>query len=81
MVNMTDVKDFVYETVAKAFGIPVAKVNDQLNLLADLDAKSTNYFPIINDIDDEYDLDLQYQEFRTRCTTVGDIIKLVEEEI
>ncbi|MCI1632698.1 MAG: acyl carrier protein [Liquorilactobacillus nagelii] len=78
---MDDVKTFVYETVAKSFGISVAEINDQLKLLADLDAKSTNYFPIINDLDDEYDLDLQYQEFRSRCNTVGDIVKLVEEEI
>lgn len=78
---MSDIQDFVVRAVAKAFDKDVSEISLELNLLDDLDAKSVQYFPIMNALEDEYDLDLQYQKFRIECTTVGDIIKLVEREV
>ena len=68
-------------TVAKAFGKDVSELSEDTNLLEDLDAKSTNYFPIMNALEEKYDLDIQYQAFRTNQRTIGDIIKMVESEI
>lgn len=75
------VKEFVYETVAKAFGKTTDEINDGLNLLEDLQAKSVNYFPIMNALEEEYDLDLQYQTFRDECRSVGQIVEMVEAEV
>ncbi len=74
-------KEFVMSTVAKAFGKDVSELSEDTNLLEDLDAKSTNYFPIMNALEEKYDLDIQYQAFRTNQRTIGDIIEMVESEI
>lgn len=76
-----EVSKKVFEIVAKAFGISVDSLKEETNLLDDLNAKSTNYFPIMNELEEEYDMDLQYQTFRSECKTVKDIIKMVEEEL
>lgn len=75
------VRDTVYTAASKAFKIPEEELTDKTNLLDDLDANSTNYFPIMNELEEEYDLDIQYQTFRTNCRTIGDIIEYVESEI
>ena len=75
------VHDKVYEAVAAAFDMKPEELSDSTNLLQDLNAKSVNYFPIMNELEEEYDLDIQYQEFRTNCPTVGSIVEFVESEI
>ncbi len=75
------VKQRVFEIVAKAFKMDVGDLSEDTNLLSDLKAKSVNYFPIMNALSDEYDLDLQYQIFRKQCQTVGDIVRMIEKEI
>lgn len=75
-----EIKEFVLEAVAKAFGVDVSSLDETTNFLKDLNAKSVNYFPLMNELEEEYDLELQYQEFRTNCPTIGDVIKMVEEE-
>lgn len=75
------VKEFVFDAVAKAFNVDVNELTEETNLLEDLKAKSVNYFPIMNALDEEYDLDIQYQAFRSNQKTIGDIIKYVESEM
>ena len=75
------VKQRVFEIVAKAFKMAAEDLREETNLLSDLKAKSVNYFPIINALNDEYDLDLQYQIFRKQCQTVGDIVRMIEKAI
>lgn len=75
------VRDKVYKAVAEAFSIKPEELTDSTNLLQDLNAKSVNYFPIMNELEEEYDLDIQYQEFRSNCPTVGSIVEFVESEI
>ena len=75
------VRETVYEAVAEAFKLPQDQLKDEINLLDDLDAKSVNYFPVMNTLEEEYDLDIQYQAFRSNCRTIGDIIAFVESEI
>jgi acyl carrier protein len=74
------IHDTVFDIVAQAFGRPVAELTGSLNLLTDLDAKSAQYFPLMRALEEEYDLDLQYQDFRSRCRTIDDIVAFVEEE-
>lgn len=75
-----DIRTKVFQTVADAFGKSPEELKDDTRLIEDLDAKSVNYFPIMNALEEEYDLELQYQTFRSKCPTIKDIIKLVEEE-
>lgn len=75
-----EIRDFIFKSVAKAFGIDESEITMETNLLDDLHAKSVNFFPIMNELEDEYDLDLQYQTFRTECPTIKSIIEMVEEE-
>ena len=75
-----EVKEFVFEVVAKAFGKDISELSEETRLLEDLDAKSVNYFPFMNALEEEYDLDLEYQTVRTQCRTIADIISMVEKE-
>lgn len=75
------VTDKVLETVAKAFGTDASALTLETSLLDDLRATSVNYFPIMSELEEEYDLDLQYQTFRSQCRTIGDIVRMVEAEI
>lgn len=75
------VKEFVYQTVAESFKTDESKLSDDTNFLEDLKASSINYFPIINALEEEYDLDLQYQQFRSDCKTIGDVVAMVESEL
>lgn len=74
-----ETEEKVLEIVAKAFGKAPGELNKDTRLIEDLDAKSVNYFPIMNALEEEYDLELQYQSFRSQCPTIGDIIRLAEE--
>ena len=74
------INDFVFKVVAQAFGKEISELNAETRLLEDLDAKSVNYFPFMNALEEEYDLDLEYQTVRTECKTVGDIVSMVERE-
>lgn len=76
-----DVRDFVFQTVAEAFGKDVAEIAGDTRFIEDLGASSVNYFPVINALEGEYDLDIQYQEFRRECPTVADAVAYVEEQI
>lgn len=75
------VREFVYRTVAESFNTDESKLSDDTNFLEDLKASSVNYFPIINALEEEYDLDLQYQQFRSNYKTIGDVVAMVESEI
>ena len=76
-----DVAEIIFESVASAFGIDRGELTLETDLLNDLDAKSVNYFPIMLEIENEWDLDVQYQQFRSNCRTIGDIIDYVEANI
>ncbi|MHB8076396.1 acyl carrier protein [Desulfosporosinus fructosivorans] len=80
MALRADITTKVLTETAKAFQKDVSELSLDTNLLNDLDAKSFNYFPIIAALEDEYDLEFQYQEFRRKCKTIGDIIDLVLAE-
>ena len=80
-VNEMSVSERVFEIVSKSFGMKASDLTESTNLLEDLNAKSTNYFPIMNELEEEYDLELQYQTFRSGCRTIKEIISMVEESI
>lgn len=75
------VREQVLEYIADAFGMQVNDLDENMNFVDDLHAKSMNFFPIINGLNDEYDLDINYQTFRKKCHTVGEAIKFYEAEV
>ncbi len=75
-----DIKEFVMKEVANAFGVEKDTLTLETSLLEDLKGKSVNYFPLMNALEEEYDLELDYQPFRSQCITIGDIVNMVEEE-
>ena len=68
----------LYKAVAAAMNKPVEELDDGTELAKDLGAKSVNYVRIISTIEDEFELDVSFQEFRRR-KSLGDIIDYLVE--
>ncbi len=49
------------------------------SFMDDLQISSLNFFSMISDIEDEFNIKINEQELK-RCVTVGDTIKVIEEK-
>ncbi len=69
----------VREIVAKFFLVDESTLNEDTRLEADLHAKSIIIMQIMTAIEDEYDVTLNYMQFR-RQESLGRIAAYVEQE-
>ena len=53
--------------------------SDDTDFLEDLKATSVQFFPIIAALEDEFDIEIQYQDFRRNGKTVKQAIDFVEK--
>lgn len=71
-----EVSSTMYAAVSAAFNKPAAELNDGTEFVADLGTKSVNLVRIIAALEDEFDLEISFAEFRKR-RTIGEAIDYV----
>jgi acyl carrier protein len=75
---MTSPKDEIRSAFLKAISetmkTPLAELNDNTQLIADLGAKSVDFVRIIGALEDELDQEIPFMEFR-RKKTIGEAIE------
>ncbi len=68
----------MYSAISAALHKPIADLNDSVELIADLGAKSVNFVRIIADLEDEFDVEIPFTEFRKR-KSIGEAIDYVAQ--
>jgi acyl carrier protein len=66
----------MYAAVSATMNKPVDELADSTELIADLGAKSVNLVRIISALEDEFDLEIPFMEFR-RKKSIGEAIDYV----
>lgn len=70
------VRSTMYSAISATMDKPVEELTDGTELIADLGAKSVNFVRIIGVLEDEFDLEIPFMEFR-RKKTIGDAIDYI----
>lgn len=73
------IEDIMFDVMEKVFNLPRDKFTYDTNFLEDLKATSVQFFPILAALEDEFDIEIQYQDFRRNGKTVGEAIDFVEK--
>ena len=77
MPSLADqVREKVYAAVSEAMNTPREDLTDATEIIADLGAKSANLVRIIAVLEDEFDLEIPFMQFR-RKKTMGEAIEYV----
>jgi acyl carrier protein len=70
------VSSVMYSAISATMNKPVEDLSDSTELIADLGAKSVNFVRIISALEDEFDLEIPFMEFR-RKKTIGEAIDYI----
>jgi acyl carrier protein len=70
------VSSVMYSGISATMNKPVEDLSDSTELIADLGAKSVNFVRIISALEDEFDLEIPFMEFR-RKKTIGEAIDYI----
>ena len=70
------VSSTMYAAISAAMSKPAEELSDDTQLIADLGAKSVNFVRIISALEDEFDLEIPFMEFR-RKRTIGEAIDYI----
>ena len=83
MATEADIKEKVYAAVADAFMLSAEQVaaNPAVRLREDLGASSMNYYPLIADLEEAFDVEFELHDFQFRAKTVNDIVAMVAEAL
>ncbi|MCL5734971.1 MAG: acyl carrier protein [Actinobacteria bacterium] len=77
MSNIRDqVHAAIYQAISATMNRPAEELTDSTELIADLGAKSVNLVRIIGALEDEFDLEIPFMEFR-RKKSIGEAIDYV----
>jgi acyl carrier protein len=77
MANIRDqVSATMYAAVSATMNKPVGELTDGTELIAELGAKSVNLVRIISSLEDEFDVEIPFMEFRRR-KSIGEAIDYV----
>lgn len=60
--------DVMVKKAASVFGIDPAKLGEQTRFAEDLQAKSVNYIQISAALEDEFDVEVPFMEFKRKAT-------------
>lgn len=76
------VKSTMLTAIRKAFSVEKEYLESNLNLnfFEDMKASSIQLFPIISALEDELDIEIQYQDFRRNGKTIAEAIEFVRNE-
>ena len=83
MATAEEIKQGVYAAVADAFMLSAEQVaaNPAVRLREDLGASSMNYYPLISDLEEAFDVEFELHDFQFRAKTVDDIVAMVTEAL
>jgi acyl carrier protein len=70
------VRSVMYPAISATMSKPVEELTDSTELIADLGAKSVNFVRIISALEDEFELEIPFMEFR-RKKTIGEAIDYI----
>jgi acyl carrier protein len=73
------IEDCMLNVMEKVFCLPRDKFTHDTSFLEDLKATSVQFFPILAALEDEFDIEIQYQDFRREGKTVGEAIAFIEK--
>ena len=76
--NRDSIAKALMEAIAVTMNKPIDQLTEDTQLIADLGAKSVNLVRIIGSMEDEFDLDISFREFKARKTIRELIDYLVE---
>ena len=79
MATTEEITQKVYAAVADAFMKTPEEVaaNPQVRLREDLGASSMQYYPLISDLEEAFDVEFELHDFQFRARTVDDIVAMV----
>ena len=79
---MTETRDQVatalFRAISLAMNVPIDELSEDTQVIGDLGAKSVNLVRIIANIEDEFDIDVSFKEFRGRKTIGEQVDYLVQ---
>jgi acyl carrier protein len=71
-----NVSSTMYAAISATMNKPVDELSDSTEIIADLGAKSVNFVRIISALEDEFELEIPFMEFR-RKKTIGEAIDYI----
>lgn len=74
-----EIEEIMLSAMEKVFEKPRSAFTPDTNFLEDLKATSVQFFPIIAALEDEFDIEIQYQDFRREGKTIKEAIDFVEK--
>ncbi|MBU5362549.1 acyl carrier protein [Enterococcus raffinosus] len=63
-----EVTEMIIDAATKTFNADKSKFNSQTNLEKDFDAKSINFVQIIGELEDEYEVEIDFMAFKNAET-------------
>lgn len=70
------VHSVMYSAISATMDTPLEELTDSTELIADLGAKSVNFVRIIGALEDEFELEIPFMEFR-RKKSIGEAIEYI----
>jgi acyl carrier protein len=71
-----NVSSTMYAAISATMNKPEAELSDSTEIIADLGAKSVNFVRIISALEDEFELEIPFMEFR-RKKSIGEAIDYI----
>lgn len=80
-MNREKIAEIVNKIVADVFNLDPAYVAEhpELNYRADFAATSLHYFPLLADLEDQLNVEVENHYFQNRASTVADTIDFMDE--
>lgn len=78
MEGKTAIQEKIIQRISAILGISPETVNEDSKFIEDLNAKSGNMSQLVNFLEDEYDVEVAYMDFR-RKKTVGQAAEYIAE--
>ena len=78
MEEKTAIQEKIIQRISAILGISPETVNEDSKFIEDLNAKSGNMSQLVNFLEDEYDVEIAYMDFR-RKKTVGQAAEYIAE--
>jgi len=79
-MSKEEIADLLYDLIAKYGNTDRSRLTMETSLLHDLEFKSANFFPLIAELEDIYDIDIQFAIFRSK-KNIAEIVDFLSAQI
>lgn len=79
-MERNEILEQVLEMVAMSYKKDVAELSEETSFKEDLSGASVQMVALVSEIENELDVALMLQD-ASACTTIGDLVTLIEEEM